>query len=62
MTVTIEGVVFNVEACSAMTKKQFVSDMIAVHWQDRNEADRKKLAGDAYSVIVKMKSAETTEA
>lgn len=46
-----EGVSFNVELCSAMTQKEFVSLHAKTLWKDRNEKERKQMLVDAYRAI-----------
>ncbi|MCC8176372.1 MAG: hypothetical protein LIO91_08075 [Bacteroidales bacterium] len=55
-----EGVGFNVESCRAEGKRAFIKACAAAFWQDRDEADRKQLAAQAWELI-KADTETTTE-
>ena len=50
---TINGVTFNVALCAAMSREEFVSQMMPVFWQDMVAKERKAALGKAYTLIVK---------
>lgn len=43
-----EGVAFNVELCSKMSKEEFIEHHKDAFWRDRNEVTRKKMLADCY--------------
>lgn len=48
-----EGVNFNDEAVRKMSRDEFESRHIGLFWQNRDEATRKKMLGEAYDRICK---------
>lgn len=50
---TINGVTFNVALCAAMSREEFVSQMMPAFWQDMGAKERKAALGKAYTLIVK---------
>lgn len=51
MEVVMNGVSFNRDLCSKMTKKQFLEAHEKTYFLDRNIEDRRKILTDVYSVI-----------
>jgi hypothetical protein len=43
-----EGVCFVEEACSKMTKEEFIEHHKGTFWQDRDEKTREKMLADVY--------------
>jgi hypothetical protein len=48
---TIEGVTFVDDAVRSMSREEFVENHQDCFWQDRTEADRRKMLEDAYDII-----------
>lgn len=48
---SFEGVSLNEGLIKSMTEEAFVAEVTPVFWQDREEADREKLARQAYELI-----------
>ena len=48
---TIEGVTFVDDAVRSMAREEFVEKHKDCFWQDRTEADRRKMLEDAYDII-----------
>ena len=51
MEVVMNGVSFNRDLCSKMTKKQFLENKKKTYFLDRNIEDRRKILTDVYSII-----------
>lgn len=51
MEVMMNGVSFNRELCSKMSKKQFLEAHEKVFFLDRSVEDRRKILSDVYSII-----------
>ena len=53
MNVVFECVSFSVEYAMGVTKEEFIEQHVNVFWQDRSDADRRKMLGDAYDILTK---------
>lgn len=53
MSICFEKVSFSVEYAMSVTKGEFVEHHVSVFWQDRSEADRRKMLADAYDILTK---------
>lgn len=47
----IDGVTFVEEACTKMSKEEFIEHHKDVFWQDRDESVRKQMLADAYDMM-----------